>query len=271
MAPARRLTEFRSYLTQTAYDSERDVFIETTVAHPFLGDAACGAAGPAVDTPVVEGGPMTATCGLDHDPSRPEFPAPIIRILDQTEARIRAAHSNHLGYPYNLVGKSPLPAGFGGLLINNLGDPYVGSHYASEVCELEREAVAWLMRSLGVRHARRFLGLGRCQRHRRQSLGALSCARGLSRRAAALQPRGPLLDPEGRPHSPDRRHLGRLYPGRRHRPPGPRRCPRRPRRQPADRGAHLRHDGEGRPRRHRRRPCRPRRGRSRAGPALHPH
>jgi histidine decarboxylase len=38
-----------------------------------------------------------------------------------------------------------VPPDLGGYLINNLGDPYAGSHYASEVCAIEREAVAWLM------------------------------------------------------------------------------------------------------------------------------
>jgi histidine decarboxylase len=62
-----------------------------------------------------------------------------------TQARIRTAHDNHLGYPYNLVGQAAVPAAFGSYLINNLGDPYYGSHFASEVCDLEREAVGWLM------------------------------------------------------------------------------------------------------------------------------
>ncbi|KAA3451427.1 pyridoxal-dependent decarboxylase [Mesorhizobium sp. SARCC-RB16n] len=35
---------------------------------------------------------------------------------------------------------------FGEFLINNLGDPYVGSHYATEVCGLEREVADWVMR-----------------------------------------------------------------------------------------------------------------------------
>ena len=83
---------------------------------------------------------MTRTVDLS-----PDGQTPLRRILDETEARLRTAHRNHLGYPYNLVGRSPLPARFAGYLINNLGDPYVGSHYASEVCGLEREAVAWLM------------------------------------------------------------------------------------------------------------------------------
>jgi histidine decarboxylase len=42
---------------------------------------------------------------------------------------MRSAHATHLGYPYNLVGYSPVPASFGDYLVNNLGDPYVGSHY----------------------------------------------------------------------------------------------------------------------------------------------
>ena len=63
----------------------------------------------------------------------------------QTEQRMRAAHASHLGYPYNLSFEPSVPASLGGYLINNLGDPYAGSHYASEVCELEREAVSWLM------------------------------------------------------------------------------------------------------------------------------
>jgi histidine decarboxylase len=65
--------------------------------------------------------------------------------LASVHARLRTAHANHLGYPYNLVGQSATPPQFADYLINNLGDPYVGSHYASEVCDLEREAVGWLM------------------------------------------------------------------------------------------------------------------------------
>ena len=65
-------------------------------------------------------------------------------VLRQTEHRMRSAHATNLRYPYNLVGYSPVPAAFGDYLVNNLGDPYVGSHYASHACDLEREAV-WLM------------------------------------------------------------------------------------------------------------------------------
>ncbi len=66
--------------------------------------------------------------------------------LDRTEKRIMAAHASHMGYPYNLAFTSAGLGRFGGYLINNLGDPYAGSHYASEVCALEREAVAWFER-----------------------------------------------------------------------------------------------------------------------------
>jgi len=59
--------------------------------------------------------------------------------------RMQAAHANHLGYPYNLEGLNSVPGSLSGYLINNLGDPYSGSHYASEVCDLEREAVSFLM------------------------------------------------------------------------------------------------------------------------------
>jgi histidine decarboxylase len=44
------------------------------------------------------------------------------------------------------VGHNPVSQRLGRYLINNLGDPYVGSHYASEVCDLEREAISWLMK-----------------------------------------------------------------------------------------------------------------------------
>ena len=66
-------------------------------------------------------------------------------IFDRTLARLKAAHTTHLGYPYNLNFNPGVPASFNNYLINNLGDPYVGSHYASEVCDLEREAISWLM------------------------------------------------------------------------------------------------------------------------------
>jgi histidine decarboxylase len=65
--------------------------------------------------------------------------------FERTLTRVKSAHETHLGYPYNLNFDPGVPASFGNYLINNLGDPYAGSHYASEVCDLEREAVSWLM------------------------------------------------------------------------------------------------------------------------------
>jgi histidine decarboxylase len=65
--------------------------------------------------------------------------------FERTLTRVKAAHETHLGYPYNLNFAPGVPASLGNYLINNLGDPYAGSHYASEVCDLEREAVSWLM------------------------------------------------------------------------------------------------------------------------------
>jgi histidine decarboxylase len=63
----------------------------------------------------------------------------IVNAIDQ---RLQAAHATHMGYPYNLVGEPVVPAALSRYLINNLGDPYVGSHYGSDVCDLEREAIA---------------------------------------------------------------------------------------------------------------------------------
>jgi histidine decarboxylase len=71
---------------------------------------------------------------------------PVSHRMALIEDRMEAAHATHLGYPYNLIGYNPVASSLGGYLINNLGDPYVGSHYASEVCDLEREAMAWLMK-----------------------------------------------------------------------------------------------------------------------------
>jgi histidine decarboxylase len=67
-------------------------------------------------------------------------------MLGHTERRLRIAHLNHMGYPYNLAFETDELQRFGSYLINNLGDPYAGSHYASDVCELEREVIAWFER-----------------------------------------------------------------------------------------------------------------------------
>ena len=74
-----------------------------------------------------------------------EFLQPPQTRFDAIIDRMEGAHATHLGYPYNLNGLTDVPEGLRGYLINNLGDPYAGSHYASEVCDLEREAVDWLM------------------------------------------------------------------------------------------------------------------------------
>ncbi|MFM7446001.1 MAG: hypothetical protein ACKO2N_19225, partial [Tabrizicola sp.] len=80
---------------------------------------------------------------------RTGFPPALQKTLDDAERRIKTAHASHLGYPYNLDFTPHVPANFANFLINNLGDPYVGSHYASDVCGLEQQAVSWLMRLWG--------------------------------------------------------------------------------------------------------------------------
>lgn len=81
------------------------------------------------------------------------FPSPYVpfapvlaRAFSLTEKRMRAAHETHLGYPCNLSFEPAVPAHLSSNLINGLGDPYVGSQYGSQVCDLEREAASWLMR-----------------------------------------------------------------------------------------------------------------------------
>ena len=125
-----------------------------------------------------------------------EFSLPPQTCFDAIINRMEGAHATHLGYPYNLNGLTDVPEGLRGYLINNLGDPYAGSHYASEVCDLEREAVNWLM------------DLWECGNHDDYwgSIGASGTESNFgrfiwrarhSRRQAYLQPRGALLDPEG--------------------------------------------------------------------------
>lgn len=115
MSPHRRITRYRDTLSEPGHGP--DGFADDPLPSPPWGD----------------------------DAGDPALPAPLACVLERTEARMRAAHAAHLGYPYNLVGTTDVPASLGGLLINNLGDPYVGSHYGSEVCALEREVVGWLM------------------------------------------------------------------------------------------------------------------------------
>ena len=67
---------------------------------------------------------MTSVATLRRETYRTGHMGAIGDILRQTENRMRSAHATHLGYPYNLVGYSPVPASLGGYLVNNLGDPY---------------------------------------------------------------------------------------------------------------------------------------------------
>ncbi len=125
MSPNRRITNYRSCLTETVYDPGRKTFAEAAVPHPFLAR------------------PSNSKMSLARSTTGC---APAIRAaLARTRSRVRDAHATHLGYPYNLLGRSELPADIWRYLINNLGDPYAGSHFGSEVCDLERDAVAWLM------------------------------------------------------------------------------------------------------------------------------
>jgi hypothetical protein len=44
-------------------------------------------------------------------------------VARRVDARISEAHAAHLGYPYNLVGRSGVPSYLAQYLINNLGGP----------------------------------------------------------------------------------------------------------------------------------------------------
>jgi histidine decarboxylase len=91
-------------------------------------------------------------------PARTNREEKLARTFANVEQRIRAAHSTHLGYPYNLSVSPEVPDTLQQYLINNLGDPYAGSHYGSDVCEQEREAMAWLMRLWGCLDLNQFWG-----------------------------------------------------------------------------------------------------------------
>ena len=75
-----------------------------------------------------------------------------------TAQKMQVAHENHLGYPYNLSFSPGVPDNLWGYLINNLGDPYAGSHYGAEVCDLERAAIRWLMDLWGCHDPDAFWG-----------------------------------------------------------------------------------------------------------------
>ena len=117
MGPNRIIHNRRGYVTETVFDAERGTFTE----RPFP-----------PQPPVI-----TKASPTEND---------IETVLNSIKSRVQGAHADHLGYPYNLTGGARTPPVLADYLINNLGDPYVGSHYGSEVCDLEREAVSWLMR-----------------------------------------------------------------------------------------------------------------------------
>jgi histidine decarboxylase len=79
-------------------------------------------------------------------------------LLSQKLEDFRTARRNHLGYPYNLDFTTGVTNQFAGFLVNNLGDPYTGSHYATETCELERDVIAWFMRLWECRNQDEFWG-----------------------------------------------------------------------------------------------------------------
>lgn len=89
--------------------------------------------------------------------SRPVAPFPG-NAFSRIGAKMRAAHDTHLGYPYNLTFTPGVPAELGQYLINNLGDPYAGSHYGAEVCAEERDAIIWLMRLWGCHDLSQYWG-----------------------------------------------------------------------------------------------------------------
>lgn len=65
--------------------------------------------------------------------------------LRKLSLQFDAKRSNHIGYPYNLDFDSKSFSHLSQFLINNLGDPYTGSHYGIEVCGMERELISWFM------------------------------------------------------------------------------------------------------------------------------
>ena len=130
MGPHRSVTDFRSYLTETVYDAESGGFRQAPVPHPF----AIGARTLDVKSRL------------------------LAVAREALAARVAAARRNHLGYPYNLVSSDPEHATLSGVLLNNLGDPYVGSHFGCDTCALEREAIAWLMDLWEVEDAEAYWG-----------------------------------------------------------------------------------------------------------------
>ena len=86
---------------------------------------------------------------IANSPLCPALPRNVQDTLFETELRIRRASTTHMGYPYNLQPLPRVPTTLGSYLINNLGDPYAGSHFGAEVCDLERQVIGWLSQVWG--------------------------------------------------------------------------------------------------------------------------
>jgi histidine decarboxylase len=123
MGPHRILHNRKGYVTETVFDAASGRFVN----RPF----------PSPDTNMSQ-----APSRLALDPTADAMQ----QTLASVETRMINAHASHLGYPYNLTQGAGAPPDLARFLINNLGDPYVGSHYASEVCDLEREVIDWIKR-----------------------------------------------------------------------------------------------------------------------------
>ncbi|WP_158904539.1 histidine decarboxylase [Burkholderia sp. L27(2015)] len=59
--------------------------------------------------------------------------------------QLKRLHAKHLGYPYNLRFDMRSVADALGLLINNLGDPYIASNYASDSRKYEQDVIDFFL------------------------------------------------------------------------------------------------------------------------------
>ena len=189
-------------------------------------------------------------------------------ILRLTQNRVRSAHATHLGYPYNLVGcrRCLRPSAIISSTISAIPMPdRTTARRPAPRARGRRLADG----PLAVRRPRSLLGLGRRERHRGQYLGALPGARSLP--SAVL-----LHSREGHYSIPKAARILRMDAiavdcednGAIDSKPSPRRSMRST--VAGDRGADLRHHGEGRARRYRCRDRLPRRDWPRSGSAIHP-
>lgn len=149
----RGFAEHQGCVTRMVYREVSGTFAAEQVPHPFLQAMGRPPTGEVAriaspEPPSDQAARLVAEQGASGpalDGARGDCSELIADRLGAVLGRLRTAHADHLGYPYNLVGHSTTPPRFADFLINNLGDPYVGSHYGSAVCDLEREAVGWLM------------------------------------------------------------------------------------------------------------------------------